>query len=200
MAHTIRFAISTTRFTIYAAVFQQIRRRALGFFRGHIFKQPDEPAAVKPVVLGPPDDPAPSKPIVPETVRPVQYGITPKRILLPHSDFSAWVVSDPSATLERHSAIKGCADPIFRKACERKNLSPLPKYRFDNSVPNCLLEQTRISILSWNPAPRRGKPGAIEEHIAGKRHTVASQETVEFPQHANEPCRHYALRRLRRPS
>ena len=38
------------------------------------------------------------------------------------------------------------------------------KYRFDNSVPNRLLEQTRISILGWNPGPRRGTPGAIEEH------------------------------------
>ena len=40
--------------------------------------------------------------------------------------FSAWVVCDPSATLERH-----------------------------------LVTQTRISILSWNPGPRRGKAGPL---------------------------------------
>ena len=37
-------------------------------FRRHVFKQPDEPAAVKPVVLGPLDEASPSKPIVPEIV------------------------------------------------------------------------------------------------------------------------------------
>ena len=46
-------------------------------FRMHVFKQPDEPAAVEPVVLGPPDEPAMSKPLVPEIVHPVQYGILP---------------------------------------------------------------------------------------------------------------------------
>ena len=35
-------------------------------------------------------------------------------------------------------------------------------------MPNRLLEQTPISILSWNPGPRRGREGAIEELIAGK--------------------------------
>ena len=46
-------------------------------------------------------------------------------------------------------------------------LLPKPEYRFD-SVPNSLLEQTRLSILSWNPGPRRGREGAIEKHIAVK--------------------------------
>ena len=36
---------------------------------------------------------------------------------------------------------------------DRRHFSPKPEYRFDNSVPNRLLEQTRISILSWNPGP-----------------------------------------------
>ena len=79
--------------------------------------------------------------------------------------------------LVRHVARKGCAEPVFRMAYERRNLSPQPKYRFDTGVPDRLLEQTRISIQSWNPGPRRGKPGAIEEHIAGKWHCL--QEAVE---------------------
>ena len=37
-------------------------------------------------VLGPPDEPAALKPVVPEIVHPIQYGITPKRLLLSHSD------------------------------------------------------------------------------------------------------------------
>ena len=60
---------------------------------------------------------------------------------------------------------KGVAVPAFRGAYERRHPSPQPKYRFDTSVPNRLLKHTRISILSWNPGPRRGTPGAVEEHI-----------------------------------
>ena len=30
------------------------------------------------------------------------------------------------------------------------------------------VQQTRISILSWNPGPRRGTPGAIENHVAAQ--------------------------------
>ena len=37
-------------------------------------------------VLGPPDEPATLKPVVPETVHPIQYGITPIRLLLSHSE------------------------------------------------------------------------------------------------------------------
>ena len=48
------------------------------------------------------------------------------------------MVSDTSATLERHRASKGCAEPVFRKAYERRSLSPQPRYRFDTSVPKRL--------------------------------------------------------------
>ena len=77
-------------------------------------------------------------------------------------------MSDSSTALQRHLANRRSAEPIFREAYERRHFSPQTKYQFDNSVPNRLFEQTRISILSWNPGPRQGKPGAIEEHIAGK--------------------------------
>ena len=50
----------------------QIQRRTLGSSRDMCRRPPDEPAVVKPVV--------------PEIVHPVQYGITPQRLLLPHSD------------------------------------------------------------------------------------------------------------------
>ena len=132
-------------------------------FRKHVFKQPDEPAACKTVVLETPAEPAAPKPSVPEIVLPVQCEITPKRLLLLLTEilscidedvssirdgYTAWVMSDPSTTLERHLASRRSAEPIFREAHERRNCSPEPKYRFDNSVPDRLREQTRISILS----------------------------------------------------
>ena len=50
---------------------------------------------------------------------------------------------------------------------------------FDTSVPNRLL----ISLPSSNPGPRRGRPGAIKEHIAGKLDTITVQEAIEYLQH-----------------
>ena len=47
-------------------------------------------------------------------------------------------------------------------------------------MPYRLLEQTRLSILSWKPGPRRGREGAIGEHIAGKWHVIALQEAIEY--------------------
>ena len=79
--------------------------------------------------------------------------------------YPAWAMSDPSTALWHHLASKGCAKPIFREAVERRHFSPQPKYRFDNNAPNRSVQQTRISILSWNPGPRRGREGAIEEHF-----------------------------------
>ena len=151
-------------------------------------------------MLGPPGEPAALKPVVPEIVHPIQYGIAAKRSLLFHSDteilscidddisstrdgFSAWVMSDATTTRELHMACKSSAVPAFRKANERRNPSHQPIYRFDTSVPNRLLDQTGISILSWNLGPRHGRPGSIEEHIAGEWHIVASQEAIEYLQH-----------------
>ena len=106
------------------------------------------------------------KPVVPEIVYPIQHGITPKRLLLPHSDteilshidddissirdgYTVWVMSDAGTTRERHMACKRlCSTCIPRGQREKESFSQ-PKYRFDTGVPNRLLEQTRISILSW---------------------------------------------------
>ena len=63
-----------------------------------------------------------------------------------------------------------------------RRYSPSPEDRFNNNVPNRLLEQTRLSILNWNPGPRRGKEGAIEKHIAEKWHIIALQEAIEYLQ------------------
>ena len=151
-------------------------------------------------MLKPPDEPAAKKPVVLEIVHTIQYGITPKRLLWSTSDteilsyidddissiragYTAWVMSTATTTGERHMACKGSAVLAFRKANERRSPSHQPKYRFDTSVSNRLLEQTRLSILSWNPGPRRGTPGAIEKHIAAKWHIIASQEAIEYLEH-----------------
>ena len=55
--------------------------------------------------------------------------------------------------------------------CQKIKNYPKPEY-CDNSVPNRLLEQTRL--LSWNPGTRRGREGAIEEHIAIESHESLS--------------------------
>ena len=50
-------------------------------------------------------------------------------------------------------------------------------------MPNRSTEQTRLSVKSWNPGPRRGKEGVIERHIAGKWHIITLQEANEYLDH-----------------
>ena len=97
---------------------------------------------------------------------------SPKRLLLPHSDDE--ILSGIDEDVSSHTRwICNAGAPLgghrecqtYRDAYERRHLYPQPKYCFDTSVPR-LLEQTRLSILNWNPGPRRGEAGTIEEHIA----------------------------------
>ena len=124
----------------------------------------------------------------------------PKRLPLPHpgdeilsgheedvssiqDGYTAWVMTDPEFILERHFVSKSGAMTIYRDSHDRRHSSPNPVYRFINDVPNRLLEQTRLSILNWNPGTRRGKEGAIENHIAEKWHIIALQEAMEYLLH-----------------
>ena len=144
--------------------------------------------------------PAPTEGTASDVVHPEQYGIAQKRIALPRQDdeilsghdqdvlstqdgYAIWGFTDPGFALLRHLVTSGSAKPVFRCAHDRRLSSPKPEYRFDNNRPNRLLEQTRLSVLSWNPGPRRGREGAIEEHIAGKWHVIALQEAIEYLQH-----------------
>ena len=68
---------------------------------------------------------------------------------------------------------------------------PMTEGSFHPSWSNRLLEQTRLSIPSWNPRPRRGREGAIEKHTAEKWRVIARQEAIEYLQHeclANHFC------------
>ena len=55
-----------------------------------------------------------------------------------------------------------------------------PHVTFDRAASDLMLEQTRI--LSCNPVPKRGLPGAIVNHAAGWWHIVVVQASVEFLQ------------------
>ena len=91
-------------------------------------------------------------------------------------DFFAWMLTDARTTRVKHLSGKNAHVAVFRKAPERRTFSPQSENRFDTSKSNRQLEQTRISIFSWNP-------GVIEKHMAGKRHITALQEAIEYLQH-----------------
>ena len=91
----------------------------------------------------------------------------------------------------RHMTDKGDAKPVFRETLIKTCLSSPAEYKFDTSKPDRLLAQTRISILTWN-RPRRGTLGAIESHVAGNWHVIASQEASEYLQHENLANRFHA--------
>ena len=54
---------------------------------------------------------------------------------------------------------------------------------FDRAASDLVAEQTHLSILCWNPSPIRGSPGTIQNHVAGRWHMVALQESAEFLEH-----------------
>ena len=87
-------------------------------------------------------------------------------------DDSAWANTDPENTLWRHSVDVKAANAAFRKAPARKQSPFCQEYHFNNDVPNRLTEQKRLGVNNWNPGHRRGKEGAVEEHIAGKWYII----------------------------
>ena len=135
-------------------------------------RKPTEPPEDTPVDVESLDTPAPSTSCLHESVHPVQFGIMPKRLPLPHPDdeilsgheedvssiqdgYTAWVMTDPELILERHLVSKSGAMTIYRDSHDRRHSSPNPEYRFINDVPNRLLEQTRLSILNWRTSTRQ---------------------------------------------
>ena len=98
---------------------------------------------------------------------------SPNRLLLPHPDdemlsgseedvssirdgYTVWVMVDLASILERHLVILNSAKPTFREAQDRRHSSPNPEC-FNNDAPNRLRGQRKLSILTWNLGPRRGK-------------------------------------------
>ena len=94
--------------------------------------------------------PAPSTSRFRDAIHPVQFGIFPNRLLLPHPDdemlsgseedvssirdgYTVWVMVDLASILERHLVISNSAKPIFREAQDRRHSSPNPEC-FNNDV------------------------------------------------------------------
>ena len=168
-------------------------------FNRHFFSKPTEPQEGTPMVVESLDTPAPSTSWFRDAIHPVQFGIFPNRLLLPHPDDemlsgsegdvssirdgkTVWVTVDLASILERHLVISNSAKPIFREAQDRRHSSPNPEC-FNNDVPNRSREQRKLSILTWNLGPRRGKEGAIYKHITGKWHIIALQGAIEHLEH-----------------
>ena len=169
-------------------------------FQRYVLRKPTEAQESAPLIVEPLDMPTSSTSRGRNAIRPVQFGIFTKRLLLPHPDdeilsgydedvssirdgYTAWVKADLATILKRHLVCLDGANPVFRDAQDKKLSSPSLNYRFNTDVPNRLREQRRLSILSWNLGPRRGKADAIEKHIAGKWHIIALQETNEYLEH-----------------
>ena len=73
--------------------------------------------------------------------------------------FTAWVETDPDATLVRHMVDVQEATADFREASERRHDTSSQAYRFNKKLSNRSLVHKRLSIYNWNPGPRRGKEG-----------------------------------------
>ena len=109
----------------------------------------------RPPVPGPPDEPLTLKPYVPEIIHHVQHGPPPQRLHQHRSDheiltnfdedvssicdgFSAWVESNAAEKRSRHLANSSPSGTalVFRRASEKKSMSQLLEYQFDNRKPN----------------------------------------------------------------
>ena len=85
----------------------------------------------------------------------VMRSVRLRRYCLSGTDqFTAWVKTDPHATLVRHVVDAQKASADFSEA-----------YRFNKNMSNRSPVQKRLSIYNWNPGPRRGKEDAFEKQI-----------------------------------
>ena len=97
--------------------------------------------------------------------------------------FTAWVKTDPHATLVRHMVDVQKATADFREASGRRHDTLSETNRFDKSFSNRSPVQKRLSIYYWNRGPRRGKEDAFEKQIAGRWHVITLQEASECVDH-----------------
>ena len=169
-------------------------------FWRHFLSKLTETQERTPMIVELLDTPASSTSRVRDAIHPVQFGIFPKRLLLPCPDdeilsgyeedvssmrdgHTAWVKADPACILERHLVNLNSANPAFREAQDRKHSPTNEEYRFDTDVPNRLTEQMRLSIFN--------RKGAIEKHIAGIWHIITLQEAIDDLDHEYLTIRFY---------
>ena len=113
---------------------------------------------------------------------------------------TAWVKTDPGATLVRQMVDVQKATADFREASERRHETSAQTNRFNKKLPNRSPVQKRLSICNWNPGPRRGKEDAFDKQIAGRWHVITLQEASEHVDHDILTCRfhvtHYGGRAI----
>ena len=139
-------------------------------------------------------------------IRPKQLSPFPERLELPFpseeilsgfedivtsgtDQFTAWVKTDPHATLVRKMVDAQKATADFREASERRHDTSSLTYRFNKKMSNRSPVQKRHNIYNWNPGPRRGKEDAFEKQIAGRWHVITLQEASEYVDHDILTCR-----------
>ena len=94
--------------------------------------------------------------------------------------FTAWVKTDPHATLARHTVDVQKATANFREASERRHDTPSQTNRFSKNTSNRSPVQKRLGIYNWNPGLRSGKEDAFEKQISGRWHVITLQEASEY--------------------
>ena len=122
-----------------------------------------------PLVIEPLDVPAPSEPIVPEVIHPDDKILWYRRRRYP-------------IQLQRWNGtwrVKGAPNQSTAMLTIEDTFLPA-KILFRQQRAQPFTRATRKNILSWNSGPRRRRAGAIEEHIAGKWHTIAPQRSSTF--------------------
>ena len=90
---------------------------------------------------------------------------------------------DHNAVCRLLKPVRGNQVPTVGAANERREEAPHPCTNCNREASDAILEQTRISIFSWNPGPRCETPGAAEHHIARRWHIIAPQESIQYLQH-----------------
>ena len=85
--------------------------------------------------------------------------------------FTTWVKADPNDTFKRHMVDVRKAFAEYCEAPVRKQKTPAQE---------CFFGLKRLSVYSWNQGPRRGKEGAVEKHIARKRHIITLLEAIDY--------------------
>ena len=76
----------------------------------------------------------------------------------------------------QHMTAKGVEIAAYGVANKRRHVAPQPYVTLGRATSDLLLEQTRISILSWNLGPKRGSPGTMPSASASHTQLHVSRD------------------------
>ena len=94
--------------------------------------------------------------------------------------YTTWRKTDPETILVSHmvDVQKSCC--TFPRGITKEAGHSFSGISHRKNVPSRLSMQERLSIYNLNPGPRRGRLGATEKRIAGRRHIITLQEAYEY--------------------